>query len=114
MLRFGRHGHGGKITREYRAARYLGPEDDLLPQPEDRLGVVCRAEGLQILGLFAQAEEEDRQLELAPDADQGAAAAGAIELGHDHARQTEALVEDLGLLDGIAPERAVDHQPGMV
>ena len=52
--------------------------------------------------------------ELAIDADQAPAAAGAVELGHDEARQSEASMKYLRLLDRIGPERAVHHKPAMM
>jgi hypothetical protein len=55
----------------------------------------------------------NRQFQFAIDADQRAAAAGAVELGDDEARQVERLVEHPRLLDGVRAERAVEHEPAV-
>ena len=52
-----------------------------------------RVERLQVVHRFAQADEPDRQSELAPQRRDRAAAGAAVELGHDDAGGRDRLRE---------------------
>ena len=53
---------------------------------KQRIRILLRIERLQIIRLFAEADEFDRQAEFFLDGDDHAAFAGAIELGNHQSR----------------------------
>ena len=68
-------------------------------------------EGLEIVGGFAETHEPDGKLEIAVDSHESSSLGGAVQFGHDEAAETELLVEDACLLDGVGTCRPIDHEP---
>src|SRR5947209_6872121 len=81
---------------------------------EQGLDVLIRIERLEVFELFADADELDRQIELACDAEDGAALGRAVELGEDDAGTLNGLLELLGLDDGVLPAGGVEHEQDLV
>src|SRR5262249_40591636 len=77
---------------------------------EQRLDVLLRIERLQILELLADADELHRQIELALDAEDGAALGGAVELCEDDAGTLDRLLELLRPHNRILTARSVEHE----
>src|SRR5881275_1695907 len=72
---------------------HCGSRHALIFQAENRLDVIIDAERLQVLGLLTQTEKINRQFQLAPDANERAAARCAIKFGYDQTGEAEVLVE---------------------
>ena len=69
----------------------------------------CR-EAAQVFDALADADEFDRQLELAGDTDGNTTFGGAVECCEDHAADTECLVEFAGLNQRILTGVRVEHE----
>ena len=78
------------------------------------LANALRIEGAEVLGLLADADEADRQSELACDRDHDAAARGAIELGQHQARDAERGVKLLRLRQRVLALIGIEHQQHLV
>src|SRR5690606_27820138 len=69
----------------------------LLRVAEDRVDEALRVEGRQVVGALAEADQLDRDAELALDLDDDAALGGAVQLGEHDAGDVDDLREDPGL-----------------
>jgi len=81
---------------------------------KQRLSKLLGVEGLQVVRLFAEADELDGQAELLLDGDDHAAFAGAVELGHDEAGERDGLVEFARLVQRIHAGAAIEYQQHFV
>src|SRR5687768_18575589 len=77
---------------------------------EQRLHVRVRIEQLQVLRLFADADELHRQVELLLDAEDRAPLGGAVELGQDDAGALHRFLEHLRLDDRVLSGGGVEDQ----
>ena len=87
---------------------------DLSLRSHDIAGDQCAGEGArvefaEILGLFADADEADRQPELARDGDHDAALGGAVELGEHEAGDAHRFVELRGLRERVLSLVGIEH-----
>ena len=67
-------------------------------------------ENLEILRLFAQTGEENREIQFPENADQSPTATRPVQFGHNQTVETETLVEDPGLFDRITAKIGIHHQ----
>ena len=77
---------------------------------KDGFDILARVEGQEILNLFADADELNRQAEFAGDGDDDATLGGAVELGENNAGRAGALGELARLLEAVLPGRGVNNQ----
>ena len=70
-----------------------------LAEADHRAGIRPFIEGLQVLGLFADADEADRHADFPDNRHLGTPAGGAIQLRNIQAREPNGLMENLGLLE---------------
>ncbi|MDB6020597.1 MAG: permease of the major facilitator superfamily, partial [Pedosphaera sp.] len=75
--------------------------DGLLLLRKQRLRVLLRVERLQIIRLFAEADEFDGQAQFFLNRHHHAAIAGAVQFGHHQAGQRHGLVEFPRLGQGV-------------
>ena len=88
----------------------LFDESENVAHPQDPLGHPVGMKLLQRVEMFASADELDRHARHMLDAEHGAAASIAVELGEDHAVQLERVVEGLRAVDGVLAGHAVDDE----
>src|SRR5205823_2486226 len=81
---------------------------------EDRLDVLLRIEGQQVVHFFADSDVADREIELAGDRDYNAALGRAVELGEDDAGDTGGLGELARLLEAVLTRGGVEHEQHLV
>ena len=80
------------------------------PIPRIRPGQPVGVEDLERIGLLAGAEELDREPGDGRDAERGAAAGVAIDLGQDEAGHRDRRDERLGDADGLLAGHGVDDE----
>src|SRR5262245_53197617 len=80
----------------------------------DRAREVLRAERLEIVDAFADADGVDRNLKALGDGNQDAGSRRAVELGDDEAGDTRDLLEDLDLRERILTRGGVEHEDDAV
>ena len=73
------------------------------------LGKGARVEFAEIFGLLADADEADRQPELARDGDHDAALGGAVELGEHEAGDAHGFVKLRGLRERVLALVGIEH-----
>src|SRR6266516_5454133 len=113
-------GFGDVVPYPRRARRnarikILVPEGFVAPPksscfPKQRRRELLRVERLQIIRLFADADEFDRQAELVLNRDDHAAFARAVEFGDDEPRELHRFVKFTRLVQGVHAGGAVEHQ----
>src|SRR5437867_1793245 len=90
------------------------PQRPHLLLPEKAGGELSRRERAQVVDPLADSDVEDRYSELLTDGERGAALRGTVELGEHDPRQAERFGEYLGLMDGVAAGRRIEHQPDLM
>ncbi len=83
---------------------------DDVAHPEDAARHAVGAEDLELVGGLAHAGEDDGRAGDLLDAQRGAAAGVAVELGEDDAAHREAIVEGARGLDGVLADHRVDDE----
>jgi hypothetical protein len=86
----------------------------LTGRPRDDLGQQVRVERAQVVDGLANADGVDRQAILLGGGHQHAAARGAVQLGHDQARDARHILEDLDLLERVLPVGGIEHEDDIV
>src|SRR3974390_2027769 len=81
---------------------------------EQRFGELFGGEGLEILGLFAEADELDGDAELTLDGDDHSAFAGAVEFGQHEASERDGLVELARLNESVHARGGIEHEQDLV
>src|SRR5215471_15084089 len=71
---------------------------------------IVRVERLEVIDALADADGIDGQFEALGDRDQDAAARRAVELGHDEARHSGDLPENLDLVERVLAGRGIEHE----
>ena len=75
---------------------------------------VLRVERREVIDLLADANGVDRQAELVGECDEDAALRGAVELGHDEARDVRKIAEGLDLGERVLARGGVEDEEGVV
>ncbi|MFM1942854.1 MAG: hypothetical protein RI897_1836 [Verrucomicrobiota bacterium] len=81
---------------------------------EEGLGEGLGVEGLEVIRLFAEADEFYGYAEFLLDSDDGAAFAGAVEFRDDEAGEGDGLMEFAGLGEGVEAGGSIEHEQSFV
>src|SRR6185437_16942382 len=102
---------GRRSWRTASSAALLGEEFLFL---EEGLGELLWVEWLEVVRLFAEADEFDGEAEFFLDGDDHAAFAGAVEFGDDEAGEWDGFVEFARLVEGVHAGGGVEHEQDFV